>query len=190
MLEIPGAADRIPAPPLRHSIRWRRVGAAVVLTVVAIWWLVEFAANLYWAPANLANDFWTYRQAGLDVLAGRPIYAPDEIARPFILPAAAFGHGFVYPPFAALAAIPLAVLPPVVGFSLFTFATAVALVGVTMAIGRREGLRGRRWAAAIAFLTLANGPAVAALASANLNGLIAAALGAMWLTRGGRVGSP
>ena len=163
------------------GIRWRRVALAGILTIGAIWWLIELTGNLYWAPANLSNDFWTYRQAGSNVLAGHPVYSAAELARPFILPSAAWGKGFVYPPPAALASIPLALLPPVVGYLIFTILTAVALVTVTVCIGRREGLTGRRWGMVIALLTLVNGPAIGALASANLNGLVAAALGLMWL---------
>lgn len=164
-----------------RPIRWHRVALAALLAVGAIWWLIELAGNLYWVPTNLANDLWTYRQAGTDVLLGHAIYPAAELARPFILPAAAWGKGFVYPPPAALASIPLALLPPVAGWVTFTVITAVALVAVTVEIARRAGLTGRRWGVAVAVLTLVNGPAVGALASSNINGLVAAALGLMWL---------
>lgn len=165
-----------------ERIRWRRVVAAGLLTIGAIWWLIELAGNLYWAPANLANDFWTYRQAGINILLGHAVYSAAEMARPFILPSAAWGKGFVYPPPAALASVPLALPAPALGYLAYSVFTAAALIAVTVSIARREGLTGRRWAAVVAFLSLANGPAIGALASGNLNGLVAASLGLMWLT--------
>jgi hypothetical protein len=117
-----------------RPIRWHRIALAGLLAVGAIWWLIELAGNLYWAPANLANDLWTYRQAGTHVLLGHAIYPAAELARPFILPAAAWGQGFVYPPPAALASIPLALLPPVAGWVAFTAVTAVALVAAALGL--------------------------------------------------------
>ncbi len=165
-----------------RRIRWRRVALAALLALAAVWWLVELAGNLYNAPGNFANDFWTYRQAGLNVLAGSPLYPADEISHPFILPSATWGHGFVYPPFAAVLCVPLALVPPAVGYLAFVGLTAITLAGVAAAIARHEGLAGPRWAVLVGALALINGPAVGALASANLNGLVAAALGLLWLT--------
>ncbi len=57
----------------RSAVRWRRVALAGVLTIGAIWWRIELTDNLYWVSANLSNDFWTYRQAGLNVLQGHAL---------------------------------------------------------------------------------------------------------------------
>ena len=72
--------------------------------------LVLLAASLpvlrylvFWPLDQWQVDVEVYREAGVSILTGRPIYAAMTEA-PQLLP-------FTYPPFAAILAIPLALLP-------------------------------------------------------------------------------
>ena len=58
---------------------------------------------VFWPLDQWQVDVEVYREAGVSILTGRPVYAALTEA-PQLLP-------FTYPPFAALLAIPLALMP-------------------------------------------------------------------------------
>jgi alpha-1,2-mannosyltransferase len=142
--------------------RWPRVRAAahLVARVVGGWspaarWslagvLVLAAAAIpvlrylvFWPLDQWQVDVEVYRQAGVSILAGRPIYSAMTEA-PQLLP-------FTYPPFAAVLAIPLALVPfGAVGW-LWTLAQVVANVAIVWYAGWRLVHRSR----ALAPITLA-----------------------------------
>ena len=94
----------------------------LVLALAVFRMIVAFAFPLM--------DLAVYRQAGMDVVSGVSPY----IKRP-ALP-------FTYPPFAALLATPLAVMPKLLGDVLMSVLSAVALGVSVVVIGRRVRLPG------------------------------------------------
>lgn len=96
----------------------------LVVLVLAVW---RVAVALYDPPLI---DLAVYRQAGMDVVAGGSPYAA-RAALPF-----------TYPPFAALLATPLSVLPPHLPDVLMSVLSAIALGVSLMVLGRRLRLPG------------------------------------------------
>ncbi len=100
-----------------------------------------------WPQDQWQVDLQVYREAGRSILFGRPVY--EELTEPpQLLP-------FTYPPFAALLATPIALVP----FGLLAWlwtAAQVAATAVTVWIAGRPLLRraGRWWPAATALLTV------------------------------------
>ncbi|MDP9073128.1 MAG: glycosyltransferase 87 family protein, partial [Actinomycetota bacterium] len=116
----------------------RRLGWAVAAVVASglfmAWWLHWF---------DLV-DLQVYRAGALALLHGRDIY----LAHP-----AHSGLPFTYPPFAAVAFIPLAVLPDLAARVVMSLASAAALVAAVLAALRlvAPGWPSRsRWAVALA----------------------------------------
>lgn len=83
-------------------IPWPRWALAIVLVAVAAL-PVLLRYLVFWPMDQWQVDVEVYRQAGESVLVGRPIYQALTEA-PQLLP-------FTYPPFAALLAVPLALMP-------------------------------------------------------------------------------
>lgn len=100
---------------------------------------------VFWPLDQWQVDVEVYRLAGESVLTGRPVYLALTEA-PQLLP-------FTYPPFAALLAIPLALVPfGVVGW-VWTFAQVVADVAIVRyAAGPLLERVGRWWPVALALL--------------------------------------
>lgn len=103
-----------------------------------------------------AFDFAIYRGALTDVLHGGSAYD-------FMVPHKGVSMGFIYPPFASLVMLPLAMVPVAVGKSVLAVLTAAlvmaALVGCIRAIDARRRRIGRRelslFACALGSLTMA-----------------------------------
>jgi len=97
-----------PAPPLRDAATrhtaptWRMwLLAAVVILIGSLPVVLRYL--VFWPLDQWQVDVEVYRQAGQSILVGRPIYAAMTES-PQLLPS-------TYPPFAAILAIPLALLP-------------------------------------------------------------------------------
>lgn len=141
-------APAAPRPPARldrweHRLaRWpprtRLILAGLVFAAGAIPHVVNYL--VLWPRDHWQVDVDVYRQAGLSVLLGRPLYEVMTEA-PQLLP-------FTYPPFAAILVIPLTVLPfGAVGW-LWTGAQLVANIALVWYAG--AGLWGsfaQRWPA-------------------------------------------
>lgn len=105
--------------------RWS-FGVVVVLLAAAV---PVLRYLVFWPMDQWQVDVEVYREAGVSVLTGRPVYSTMTEA-PQLLP-------FTYPPFAALLAIPLAFLPfGVVGW-LWTLAQVAATTAIVWYAGWR-----------------------------------------------------
>ncbi|WP_344141030.1 glycosyltransferase 87 family protein, partial [Polymorphospora rubra] len=116
----------------------------VAVTAAAIALVQWVAANTgsAWAPGG---DLAVYRDAAGAVLAGE---SPYEVSRD--------GYGFVYPPFAVLALLPLAQVGPAVGFWVWTVGSALLVPAVVwLLIGHLAPGGGRRSLVLLALGTLA-----------------------------------
>ncbi|MFV0462854.1 MAG: glycosyltransferase 87 family protein [Nostocoides sp.] len=100
----------------------RRARWALAILLIALAALPVLARYLVFWPADQWQvDVAVYRMAGESVLVGRPVYAAMTEA-PQLLP-------FTYPPFAALLAVPLALMP----FGLVGWLWSIAQVTATAA---------------------------------------------------------
>lgn len=109
-----------PASTQRHRVPRHRWALAAVLIAVAAS-PVALRYLVFWPLDQWQVDVDVYRSAGVSVLSGRPVYETLTEA-PQLLP-------FTYPPFAALLAVPLALLPfGVVGW----LWTAMQVLATTM----------------------------------------------------------
>ena len=159
-----------------NTRRRELIAAAVAIGL----WIGVGLDTLRVLPRIALGDFETYRAGALHVLTGEPLYAPFQLAGPYGLGDAAFGHGYVYPPSAAVLSTPLALLPLVPSWLLFSLLSAGFLGAVVYQISRREGASATMSAAATA-VVLASGPAVWSIGTGNVNTLVAAGLGMVWL---------
>ena len=116
-----------PAAPTRRVPAWQWVAMAGIVLAGAAIPVVRYL--IFWPKDQWQVDVEVYRQAGESILLGRPIYEAMTEA-PQLLP-------FTYPPFAALLAIPLALLPfGVVGW-LWTAAQIAATTAIVWYAGYR-----------------------------------------------------
>ncbi|HEV7195767.1 MAG TPA: glycosyltransferase 87 family protein, partial [Pedococcus sp.] len=148
-------------PPLSAGARgrvhgwWVRIGAwpsgwrwalavALILAAAAI---PVLRYLVFWPIDQWQVDVEVYREAGVSILTGRPIYSAMTEA-PQLLP-------FTYPPFAAVLAVPLAFLPfGVVGW-LWTLAQIAATTAIVWYAGWRLIHRAGPWAPIVlALLTI------------------------------------
>ena len=105
--------------------RW----ALAVLVVLAGAAVPVLRYLVFWPLDQWQVDIEVYRQAGVSVLTGRPVYSAMTEA-PQLLP-------FTYPPFAAVIAVPLALVPfGVIGW-LWTAAQVAATAGIVWYAGWR-----------------------------------------------------
>jgi alpha-1,2-mannosyltransferase len=130
-------AERIASWPA--SARW--VLAAVVVLAAASVPVLRYL--VFWPLDQWQVDVEVYREAGVSILTGRPIYSAMTEA-PQLLP-------FTYPPFAAILAIPLALLP----FGAIGWLWTIAQVAATTAIVWYAGWRLIHRTGALAPVTLA-----------------------------------
>lgn len=151
-----------------------------VIALAAGLWLATSAFVLIRLENVWTGDFMTYAAGARRLAAGVPLYPAFQLDGPYDLGHAAWGAGYVYPPSAALLSLPFAAFSDLVGFALFTAISGLALAIVVFEIARREGLTDRA-AVLVAVAVLASGPALDSLATGNVNSLVAAGLGAMWL---------
>ncbi len=121
---------RRPAVP-RHRWILAVVLVALAASPVALRYLV------FWPLDQWQVDVDVYRQAGVSILTGRPVYSAMTEA-PQLLP-------FTYPPFAAFLGIPLALIPfGVVGW-LWTAMQVVATTAIVWYAGRALLARSGSW---------------------------------------------
>ncbi len=155
----PAAAPR-PRPVSRARAGWARVAAWAERAMPHPWqrWataaaLVLLAASpvvlrylVFWPLDQWQVDVEVYRQAGVSIIYGRPIYAAMTES-PQLLP-------FTYPPFAGFLAVPLAFLPfGAVGW-LWTGLQVIATTAIVWYAGYRLIHRAGAWSAlALAALT-------------------------------------
>ena len=97
------------------------------------------------APAKLSVhggfvDLSVYRYGGRLVLDGLPLYGSRDPAT---------NLRFTYPPFAAVAMVPLALLPGWLATALWTAASMAALAGVVLVVGRALGRTFSGWPLAL-----------------------------------------
>jgi alpha-1,2-mannosyltransferase len=162
------------APPPVHRGFWSRLarGISICLLPVLVAWYVSATTTggtvVPWR-ANMV-DLGVYRRAASVLLAGGNFY---DLPGP--LP-------FLYPPFAAILAVPLALLPITVAELGWTAAGAVALV----AILHRLGLKGWRLSLASSALVYIVQPVVQTLVFGQL-GIFLVALVVLDLAPGPRV---
>ena len=113
---------------MRHTAIARGVAACLLPVPVGLYvGATTFAGGTAWPWQPQMADLDVYRRAGAAVLSGTDFYAMQ-------------GLPFLYPPFAALLAVPLALLPPTVAQIGWTTAGVLAIV----AILHRLGLSGPR----------------------------------------------
>lgn len=151
MVSVTATASARPRATSRHGL-WRRArGWGAVVAGWPGWarWLLATVIVLlgaappvlrylvFWPLDQWQVDVEVYREAGVSILIGRPVYSAMTEA-PQLLP-------FTYPPFAAVLAIPLALLPfGVVGW-LWTLAQVVATTAIVWYAGWRLIHRTGTW---------------------------------------------
>ena len=124
------SARRAPRP----AVAWVLAVAVIIVAVTPV--VLRYFA--FWPLDQWQVDVEVYRMAGVSILDGRPVYAAMTEA-PQLLP-------FTYPPFAAILAIPLALIPfGLVGW-LWTAAQVVATTGIVWYAGYRLIHRTGPWA--------------------------------------------
>lgn len=107
-----------------RRLAWVPLGLALVWSVVV---LTTGVTTQSWQPGY---DLSVYRDGARDLLAGRDLYDRVTVR----------GHHFVYPPFAAVLFVPLALLPLRVGLLLWDALLVVVLVRVGGRLLRRAGV--------------------------------------------------
>lgn len=115
-----------------HQISWRTVTFAAAVAVVALGvqqWLIPFNAQAHLGLFANGGDLEVYRQGGLQVLTGNPLYEGP-------IPPGAF---FTYPPFAALSFTVLAAVPVSAAKAMAFIVSALALVAVVWRCWRSLG---------------------------------------------------
>jgi len=171
--------------------RVQRVALTLVLALVLLFrvgQLAFFTTQIQWG-----YDFSAYWQAGAHLLAGEPIYAPDQLSGPYA-PQRQFLY--LYPPPLTAAVAPLSALFPT-DYRLANwawFGLGVLIVAwMVLAVGRREGLvegglgarfgglleGRRRWLLVGGAFALP--PVVGELALGNVHLLLLGLLGLAWL---------
>ncbi|MDT0212359.1 glycosyltransferase 87 family protein [Rothia sp. ARF10] len=120
--------------PLPARVQWPL--AVVVIALAALPAVLRYM--VFWPLDQWQVDVEVYREAGVSILTGRPIYAAMTEA-PQLLP-------FTYPPFAALLAIPLAWVPFGVAGWLWTAAQVAATTAIVWYAGWRLISRAGGWA--------------------------------------------
>jgi hypothetical protein len=125
-------------------------------------------------------DLRTYAAGSARLLHGEALYPDWQLAGRYVISDVPAGHGYVYPPTAALLLAPLQASPSVwlvwIAISLMTY------LGVAWMIIRRElGIRPMGIAVLLALLVAH--PGLHSLRAGQASTLIAAFFGAMWLTR-------
>jgi Glycosyltransferase family 87 len=124
---------------------WQRWAAAALVVVLAALPAV-LRYLVFWPLDQWQVDVDVYRQAGVSILYGRPIYSAMTEA-PQLLP-------FTYPPFAAFLAVPLALVPFGVAGWLWTVAQVAATTVTVWYAGYRLIHRAGAWSPlALAALT-------------------------------------
>lgn len=111
----------------RHTSVWRWLAAALIIASAASLPILRFL--VFWPQDQWQVDIEVYREAGVSLLIGRPIYLAMTEA-PQLLP-------FTYPPFAAFLALPLALIPFRAAAWLWTVGQVAATTGIVWYAGYR-----------------------------------------------------
>ena len=132
-------------PPANRTVpRHRWLLAALLIALAAVPVVLRYL--VFWPLDQWQVDVEVYREAGVSILTGRPVYAALTEA-PQLLP-------FTYPPFAAVLAIPLALVPFGAAGWLWTALQVVATAAIVWYSGYRLISRAGSWAPlALALLT-------------------------------------
>ena len=110
----------------RHTA-WGWVAAALIIAAAASIPVLRYL--VFWPQDQWQVDIEVYREAGVSLLIGRPIYTAMTEA-PQLLP-------FTYPPFAAFLALPLALVPFRAAAWLWTVGQVLATTGIVWYAGYR-----------------------------------------------------
>jgi alpha-1,2-mannosyltransferase len=113
--------------------RWLLAGLAIAVASLP----VVLRYLVFWPLDQWQVDVEVYREAGVSILTGRPVYA-TLTESPQLLP-------FTYPPFAALLAIPLALMPFGAAGWLWTALQVVATTAIVWYAGYRLIHRTGAW---------------------------------------------
>lgn len=165
----------------------QRVAVTLVLALVLVFRLIQF--GIFTTQIQWGYDFSAYWLAGSNLLAGSPIYAPDQLSGPYA-PQRQFLY--LYPPPLAAFVAPLSAIFFDYRLANWVWAGlgAAIIVAVVLAVGRREGLfeperfsgllagRGRWLLVGAAF---ALPPVVGELVLGNVHLLLLGLLGLAWL---------
>ena len=121
-------------PEYRQSMRGRLMtGITPILALVVV-------AAVVGALHGGFTDLFVYRYGGRAVLDGLPLYESDDPVT---------GLPFTYPPFAAVAMVPLALLPAWLAAALWTGASVGALAAVVVVVRRALGRPAPGWLVAL-----------------------------------------
>ena len=115
--------------------RYRWLLAAVLIAVAALPVVLRYL--VFWPMDQWQVDVEVYRDAGVSILTGRPIYSALT-ETPQLLP-------FTYPPFAALLSIPLALMPFAAAGWLWTGLQVLATTAIVWYSGYRLIHRAGAW---------------------------------------------
>lgn len=135
---------------LAMAILWWLPPAVVACLVGAVG--LQIGSIIPWDP--FALDLGIYRRAGVDLLAGRDFYLTPQESWPFI-----------YPPFAALLAVPLAWM----SWTVTTIVWPALNAALLMAIGYRFGIKGWRLCLLITLAVVVVEPIRITLAFGQIN---------------------
>ena len=134
----------VTTPADRTVPRHRWLLAAVVIVLAAVPVVLRYL--VFWPLDQWQVDVEVYREAGVSLLTGRPVYAALTEA-PQLLP-------FTYPPFAAVLALPLAMMPFGAAGWLWTGLQVLATTAIVWYAGYRLIHRAGAWMPlALALLT-------------------------------------
>ena len=132
-------ADRqngaVTTPADRTAPRHRWLLAALLIALAAVPVVLRYL--VFWPLDQWQVDVEVYREAGVSILTGRPVYAALTEA-PQLLP-------FTYPPFAAVLAIPLAMMPFGAAGWLWTALQVLATTAIVWYAGYRLIHRAGAW---------------------------------------------
>ena len=133
----PATADNgaVTTPVDRTVPRHRWLLAALVIALAALPVVLRYL--VFWPLDQWQVDVEVYREAGVSILTGRPVYAALTEA-PQLLP-------FTYPPFAAVLAIPLALMPFGAAGWLWTALQVLATTAIVWYAGYRLIHRTGAW---------------------------------------------
>lgn len=158
------------------------VTIAIVLVAFRLLQFAAFTGQIQWG-----YDFSYYWRAAAQLLAGQPIYSPEQLSGPY---APQGQSGFLYPPPLAGTLTPFAALGPA-DYRLAAWGWsslgAVVLVATVLAVARSEGLGDRLRAAAglgpwiLVAAAFGFPPVIGELVLGNVNLLLLGLFGAAWL---------
>ena len=141
-----------------------------------LFWIGDLALQIALVRLTPMADPSSYTFGGSNLLAGRPIYAAFQLAGPYRLIDAANGHGFMYPPTAALLFAPLGTS----AWTVVVLAAWAAFAAMAYRVALGAYLKPQT-ALVVAAVVAISGPAINAASSGNVNLLVADALLASWL---------